>query len=117
MPVVVLIGDSTCRRTCTSEQWLAERATPIVHPTRLDSGNLRAEGGGRTMIDLELFVTSEEDLARAYIGALEAVQIGHARFDAVLIAGDEDELEHNLSKARRLLGWTPTHYTPASSAE
>ena len=33
--------------------------------------------------------------------------VGHGRFDPVFIAGDEDEKEHNLSKARRLLGWTP----------
>ena len=31
-------------------------------------------------------------------------------FDAMFIAGDENEEEHNLSKARRLLGWQPeTH--------
>jgi nucleoside-diphosphate-sugar epimerase len=54
-----------------------------------------------------LFVTHEEDLARAYLAALAAVQIGHGRFDAVFIAGDEHERVHNLSKARRLLGWAP----------
>ena len=55
-----------------------------------------------------LFVTDEEDLARAYLAALEAVQVGRARFDAIFIAGDEHEREHNLSKARQLLGgWKP----------
>jgi nucleoside-diphosphate-sugar epimerase len=54
-----------------------------------------------------LFVTDEEDLANAYLAALEAVQNGHGRFDAFFIAGDEAEKEHNLSKARRLLGWSP----------
>jgi nucleoside-diphosphate-sugar epimerase len=54
-----------------------------------------------------LFVTDEEDLARAYLAALEAVQTGHGRFDPVFIAGDEDEQDHNLSKARQLLGWMP----------
>jgi nucleoside-diphosphate-sugar epimerase len=54
-----------------------------------------------------VFVTDEEDLAAAYIAALEAVKIGHGRFDAVFIAGDEREAQHNLSKARRLLGWEP----------
>jgi nucleoside-diphosphate-sugar epimerase len=55
-------------------------------------------------------VTDEADLARAYLGAIEAVQTGHGRFDAVFIAGDEHQQEHNLSKARRLLGWEPrTH--------
>jgi len=52
-------------------------------------------------------VTDEEDLARAYVAALEAVQVGHGRFDAMFIASDEHEQEHNLSKARRLLGWQP----------
>ena len=51
-----------------------------------------------------------EDLARAYLAALEAIQIGQGRFDAIYIAGDEREEEHNLSKARRVLGWQPeTH--------
>jgi len=54
-----------------------------------------------------LYWSDEEDLARAYLGALQAVQIGHGRFDSVFIAGDEVEEEHNLTKARRLLGWTP----------
>jgi nucleoside-diphosphate-sugar epimerase len=57
-----------------------------------------------------LFWSDEEDLARAYLGALNAVQIGHGRFDAVFIAGDELEEEHNLSKAKRLLDWQPTSH-------
>ena len=36
---------------------------------------------------------------------LQAVQAGHGRFDAIFIAGDEHEREHNLSKAQRLLAW------------
>lgn len=54
-----------------------------------------------------LYWTDEEDLTRAYLAALEAVQIGHGRFDSVFIAGDEAAEEHNVTKARRLLGWTP----------
>jgi nucleoside-diphosphate-sugar epimerase len=54
-----------------------------------------------------IFATDEEDLAAAYLAALEAVQVGHGRYEAVFIAGDEDEANHNLSKARRLLGWEP----------
>lgn len=64
--------------------------------------NPRIQGDGS-----KLFVTDEEDLANAYLAALGAVQTGHARFDAVFIAGDEAEKEHNLSKAKRLLGWEP----------
>ena len=74
----------------TREQYLDERASP------------RVPSQGKP-----LFVTDEEDLANAYLAALEAVQIGHGRFDAFFIAGDEAEREHNLSKAKRVLGWTP----------
>jgi nucleoside-diphosphate-sugar epimerase len=62
-----------------------------------------------------LYWTDEEDLARAYLAALDAVQVGHGRFDAVFIAGDESEEEHNLSKARRLLGWEPRSHMAASA--
>jgi nucleoside-diphosphate-sugar epimerase len=75
----------------TREEWLAERRDPKRRPD------------GRPV----LYVTDEEDLANAYLAALEAVQTGHGRFDAVFIAGDEREEEHNLAKARRLLGWEP----------
>ena len=74
----------------TREQWLDERRNP------------RDYGEGN-----RLFVTDEEDLAEAYRLALNAVQIGHGRFESVFIAGDEREQEHNLSKAKRLLGWEP----------
>lgn len=74
--------------------WLQERRHPCVHPDGTPSGS-------------KIYVTDEEDLAEAYLRALDAVQTGHGRFDAVFIAGDEREAEHNLSKARRLLGWQP----------
>lgn len=70
----------------TRADYLAERRQPI-HPG--------------------IYVTDEEDLANAYLAALEAVNIGQSRFDAVFIAGDEHEQVHNLSKARQLLGWMP----------
>ena len=75
----------------TREQYLAERGAP------------KRRENGRPV----LYWTDEEDLATAYLGALEAVGVGHGRFDAVFIAGDEAEEEHNLSKAKRLLGWQP----------
>ncbi len=74
----------------TREQYLDERASPRVPTT------------GKP-----LFVTDEEDLANAYLAALDAIQVGHGRFDAFFIAGDEAETEHNLSKAKRVLGWEP----------
>lgn len=78
----------------TREQYIEARREPKRRPN------------GRQL----LYWSDEEDLARAYLAALEAVQIGHGRFDAVFIAGDEAEEEHNLSKAKRLLGWQPqTH--------
>jgi len=74
------------------EAYLEERANPIVG--RPDGSN-------------PLFVTDEGDLARAYLAALEYVQIGHGRFEPFFIAGDENEQEHNLTKAKAVLGWTP----------
>jgi nucleoside-diphosphate-sugar epimerase len=72
-----------------------------------------AAGGPRA-----LYWTDEEDLAHAYLAGLEAVTVGHGRFEAVFIAGDEAEEQHNLSKARRLLGWQPRsqQYLEASPA-
>ena len=67
-----------------------------------------------------LYWTDEEDLAAAYLASLQAVQVGHGRFEAVFIAGDEAESEHNLSKARRLLGWWPRsqcYLAPAPEAQ
>ncbi|MDP6666035.1 MAG: NAD(P)-dependent oxidoreductase [Dehalococcoidia bacterium] len=78
----------------TREDYTEDRRNPIVRTNRDDGSK-------------HLYVTDEADLARAYLAALENVQIGHGRFDPIFIAGDENETEHNLSKARRLLGWTP----------
>ncbi|MEX0763494.1 MAG: NAD(P)-dependent oxidoreductase [Dehalococcoidia bacterium] len=75
------------------QQWIEERRNPKI----------QADGS-------RLYITDEEDLANAYMAALEAVQTGHGRFEPIFIAGDENEKEHNLSKAKRLLGWEPrTH--------
>jgi nucleoside-diphosphate-sugar epimerase len=76
----------------TRKAYLEERARPVT----------------------DLWVTDEEDLARAYL-ALENVQIGHGRFDAVFIAGDENESEHNLTKAKSLLGWAPQSHLKIES--
>ncbi len=76
------------------QDYLVERRAPPVEP--------------------HLYWTDEEDLARAYLAALEAVRVGHGRFEAVFIAGDELEQEHNLSKARRLLGWEPRSHNHLS---
>ena len=70
----------------TREGFLAERRVPI-HP--------------------ELYVMDEEDLANAVLSALAVVQVGEGRFDAVLIAADERRVDHNLTKAKTLLGWEP----------
>ena len=67
----------------TREAYLAERRVPIHK---------------------DLYVLDEEDLANAILSALEVVQVGHNRFDAVLISGDENEVDHNMTKARALLG-------------
>ncbi len=70
----------------TREAFLDERRTP-VHPG--------------------LYVMDEEDLANALLAALRVVMVGRARFDAILIAADEREVDHNLTKAKTLLGWEP----------
>ena len=70
----------------TREAFIAERRTPI-HPT--------------------LYVMDEEDLAAAILSALDVVQVGSARFDAILIAADEQEVDHNITKAKMVLGWEP----------
>lgn len=70
----------------TRDAFIAERRVPI-HPG--------------------LYVIDEEDLADAILAALRVVQVGSSRFDAVLIAADEHEVDHNLTKAKTLLGWEP----------
>jgi|TARA_B110000263_G_scaffold240438_1_gene243609 nucleoside-diphosphate-sugar epimerase len=55
----------------------------------------------------QLYLTDEEDLANAYLSALEFVHKSHGRFDAFFIAGDAAHEEMNMSKARSLLGWEP----------
>lgn len=61
----------------------------------------------RVPIHKDLYVLDEEDLANAILSALEVVKVGRNRFDAILIAGDEHEVDHNLTKARMILGWSP----------
>jgi nucleoside-diphosphate-sugar epimerase len=70
----------------TREAYLAERRVPIHK---------------------DLYVLDEEDLANAILSALEVVKVGRNRFDAVLISGDEHEVDHNMTKARTLLNWAP----------
>jgi nucleoside-diphosphate-sugar epimerase len=82
------------------QAYIEERVNPVEY--RPDGSN-------------PLFVTDEADLARAYLAALDNVQIGHGRFDPVFIAGDENEKEHNLSKAKALLGWTPQSHLEIES--
>jgi nucleoside-diphosphate-sugar epimerase len=72
----------------TREQWLERRSQP-KDPS------------------VHIWWTDEEDLARAY---LAAISVEHEGFNAVFIAGDHEQKEINLSKAKRLLGWEPlTH--------
>jgi nucleoside-diphosphate-sugar epimerase len=70
----------------TREAYLAEKKVPI-HP--------------------ELYVMDEEDLANAVLAALRVVQTGESRYDPVLIAADEQQIDHNITKAKALLGWEP----------
>ena len=54
-----------------------------------------------------LYLTDEEDLANAYLAALDFADKSHGRFDAFFIAGDAAHQEMNMSKAKTLLGWEP----------
>ena len=38
---------------------------------------------------------------------MDYVSKGHGRFESVFVAGDPNEKEHNLTKAKHLLNWTP----------
>ena len=38
---------------------------------------------------------------------LDVVQVGRGRFDAILVSGDEGEVDHNMTKARMVLGYAP----------
>ena len=75
----------------TREQWLERRSQP-KDPS------------------VHIWWTDEEDLARAY---LAAISVEHTGFDAVFIAGDHEQKEINLSKAKLLLGWEPLTHTLA----
>ena len=75
--------------------------------TQLPSICILALAERRTPIHAELYVMDEEDLADAILAALRVVQTGDSRFDAVLIAADEHERDHNLTKAKLLLDWEP----------
>ena len=51
--------------------------------------------------------TDEEDLANAYLAAVDFVQADCGRFDVFFISGDENHEIINMSKAKALLGWEP----------
>jgi hypothetical protein len=53
-----------------------------------------------------LYWSDEEDLARAYLGALEAVQIGYGRFDAVMEIIDQTFRHHSEGVTRSNRGET-----------
>jgi nucleoside-diphosphate-sugar epimerase len=78
------------------ESWVQEVEEPPV-----------GSGGYR------LYPTDEHDIAQAYLSAIDAVMVGHGRFDAVFIVDDPSEELHNLSKAKRLLGWEPRSWLNA----
>jgi len=48
----------------------------------------------------------EEDMANAYLGAVNALG-PEPRYESIYIVGDEKGVEHDLSKAERLIGWRP----------
>lgn len=96
------LGEHICQYFC---RWFGMSIVAL----RITGPRARAEylAERREPTPRHLKVTDEEDLARAYLAALDVVGMGRKRFDAVWIAGDEQEVEFNLTKARRLLDWAP----------
>lgn len=95
----------------TRAQFLAERR---ARPDRM-----YADG---TATGSPIYIVDEADLARAYLGALDSVARTAAdappddgqplprrrgSFEALFIAGDEDQEMHNLARARSIIGWFP----------
>ncbi len=55
-----------------------------------------------------VFPLDEEDMANAYLGAVDTLTAPTpGRFESLFIVGDEAGEEHDLSKAARLIGWRP----------
>jgi nucleoside-diphosphate-sugar epimerase len=55
-----------------------------------------------------VFPLDEEDMANAYLGAIDTLAAPTpGRFESLFIVGDEAGEEHDLSKAARLIGWRP----------
>ena len=75
--------------------YLAQRANP------------QRAGDGSYVYPLD-----EEDLANAYLGAVDALSRSAAGFQPLFIVGDETHREHNLSKALGVIGWAPKSPRP-----
>ncbi|MCR6671537.1 NAD(P)-dependent oxidoreductase [Devosia ginsengisoli] len=74
------------------EAYLKERRNP---PQRAGDGSF-------------VYPLDEEDMANAYLGAIETVaKATEPGFEAVFIVADENGEEHDLGKAERLIGWKP----------
>ena len=58
-----------------------------------------------------LYLIDEEDMAEAYLAALEYVHKAPGRCDAFFLCGDSENVEMNMSKARAILGWEPRSHT------
>ncbi|MBM3262977.1 MAG: NAD(P)-dependent oxidoreductase [candidate division Zixibacteria bacterium] len=56
---------------------------------------------------IKLYYTDEEDMANAYLAALDFVGTGKGRCEAFFISGDFAHQEMNMTKAKTLLGWAP----------
>jgi nucleoside-diphosphate-sugar epimerase len=102
------LGERICEYFC---RWfdLSIVALRITMP-RTRQQWLELRGEQQYLEGSRAYPTDEEDLADAYLRALEVTGAGRGRFDAVMIAGDVEQRDHNLAKAKRLLGWEPrTH--------
>ena len=75
-----------------------------IDPVALCSTGPELAAEDRPGVHAGLYVMDEEDLANGILSALRVVQTGSARFDPILLAADEHEVDHNLSKAKLILG-------------
>jgi len=59
-----------------------------------------------------VYPLDEEDLAKAYLRAIDVVAGAAAGFQPLFIVGDETQKEHNLAKAADVIGWRPEQQSP-----
>jgi nucleoside-diphosphate-sugar epimerase len=90
------LGEEVCKNAC--RRWAMNiNALRLCLPTAKETWLEQTRAGVPTI------ATTEEDVGRAMLGALEY----RAGFQTFMISGDYEQKMMNMSKAKRLLGWEP----------